>query len=103
MGDVIEAKAIDAVYQNRQPYVTGLKSYMGHTMGSCGVIETLITLYLMARGFIAPTLNLDEVDRRCKMLRHVTRLCESAINIAVVQNFAFGGVNTCLIIKKFQS
>jgi 3-oxoacyl-[acyl-carrier-protein] synthase II len=39
--------------------VTGLKSYMGHTMGSCGVIETILTLYMMQEGFVAPTLNLE--------------------------------------------
>jgi 3-oxoacyl-[acyl-carrier-protein] synthase II len=100
MGDVIEAQAIHRVYQGCRPHVTGLKSYMGHTMGSCGVIETLITLYLIEQGFIVPTLNLDDIDRRCKMLRHVTCLCNSPIDIAVIQNFAFGGVNTCLIIKR---
>ena len=99
MGDVIEAQAIQSVYGD-SPYVTGLKSYMGHTMGTCGVIETIITLYMMEKGFIAPTLNLEEIDKRCAMIRHVTELRESDIRIAVVQNFAFGGVNTCLIIKK---
>ena len=48
MGDVIEAQAIDAVY-GAHPFVTGLKSYMGHTMGSCGAIETILTLYMMQR------------------------------------------------------
>ncbi len=44
---------------------------MGHTMGSCGAIETIIAMYLMEEGFIAPTLNLDEVDERCAMINHV--------------------------------
>ncbi|MFP4348827.1 MAG: beta-ketoacyl-[acyl-carrier-protein] synthase family protein [Desulfococcaceae bacterium] len=100
MGDVIEAMAIGGIYGNG-PFVTGLKSYMGHTMATCGVIEVLLTLYMMENGFIAPTLNLDQVDRRCAMIRHVTQLVESPIRIAAVQNFAFGGVNTCLLIKRF--
>jgi 3-oxoacyl-[acyl-carrier-protein] synthase II len=100
MGDVLEAQAIEAVYGDR-PWVTGLKSYMGHTMGSCGAIETFIALVQMAEGFIAPTLNLEDVDPRCAGLKHVTRLVEAPIRIASVQNFAFGGVNTCLFIKKF--
>ena len=82
------------------PLVTALKSYMGHTMGSCGAIETIITLYMMAEGIIAPTLNLDEVDKRCAQLNHTRRLEEKAINVAAIQNFAFGGVNTSLLIKK---
>ncbi|MGD8261097.1 MAG: beta-ketoacyl synthase N-terminal-like domain-containing protein [Desulfobacterales bacterium] len=99
MGDVIEAQAIGQVYGD-SPLVTGLKSYMGHTMGSCGAIETIITVYMMQEGFIAPTLNLDDIDERCAMIRHAVHLQESDIRVASIQNFAFGGVNTCLIIKK---
>lgn len=100
MGDVTEAQAIAEVYGDR-PRVSGLKSYMGHTMGSCGAIETFIALVQMAEGFIAPTLNLEAVDPRCAMLNHVTRLVEASVRVAAIQNFAFGGVNTCLFIKKF--
>jgi 3-oxoacyl-[acyl-carrier-protein] synthase II len=100
MGDVIEAQAIGNVYGNA-PVVTGLKSYMGHTMGSCGAIETILTLYMMQEGFIAPTLNLDEIDERCAMIRHAMDLIETDFRVAAVQNFAFGGVNTCLMIRKF--
>jgi 3-oxoacyl-[acyl-carrier-protein] synthase II len=99
MGDVIEAHAMGRVYGNF-PVVTGLKSYMGHTMGSCGAIETIITLYMMEKGFIPPTLNLDKVDDRCAMVNHAKNLIETDVHIAAIQNFAFGGVNTCLIVKK---
>ncbi len=98
MGDVIEAQAIAAVY-GKGPLVTGLKSYMGHTMGTCGVIETILTLYMMEQGFIAPTLNLENVDERCSMLRHTREITDTETKIAAIQNFAFGGVNTCLLLK----
>ncbi len=99
MGDVIEAKAIADIYGS-QPLVTGLKSYMGHTMGACGVIETILTLYMMQDGFLAPTLNLDMVDERCRMIRHTGEVRRQKINTAAIQNFAFGGVNTCLLLRK---
>ncbi len=99
MGDVAESMAIGKVY-GKGPLVTGLKSYMGHTMGSCGVIETIITLYMMEKGFIAPTMNLENIDERCAMIRHVQELRETPVNIASIQNFAFGGVNTSLFLKK---
>jgi 3-oxoacyl-[acyl-carrier-protein] synthase II len=54
----------------------------------------------MQEGFVAPTLNLDEVDERCAMVRHVRRLVEEPVRTAAVQNFAFGGVNTCLVLRK---
>ncbi len=99
MGDVIEANAIHAVYGD-SPYVTALKGYMGHTMGSCGVIESIVTLYMMQEGIVVRTLNLDEVDERCSMIRHAMHLHDYDIRIAAVQNFAFGGVNTSLIFKQ---
>ncbi|WP_028580067.1 beta-ketoacyl-[acyl-carrier-protein] synthase family protein [Desulfogranum japonicum] len=98
MGDVIEAQAIEQVYGDK-PWITGLKSYMGHTMGTCGVIELILCLYMMDQNFIAPTLNLEEVDPRCNMLRHTRELIDARSSIAAVQNFAFGGVNTCLLVK----
>jgi 3-oxoacyl-[acyl-carrier-protein] synthase II len=101
MGDIIEAQAIGRVYGS-SPVVAGLKSYMGHTMGSCGAIEAIMTVYMMEEGFIAPTLNLKKVDERCAMIRHAKDLLESDIRIGTVQNFAFGGVNTCLVLKKFE-
>jgi 3-oxoacyl-[acyl-carrier-protein] synthase II len=101
MGDVIEAQAIYNAYGGG-PAVTGFKSYMGHTMGSCGAIETIIMTYLLAEGLVVPTLNLEEVDERCAMINHVRVRRECPLRIAAVQNFAFGGVNTSLIIKKWE-
>jgi 3-oxoacyl-[acyl-carrier-protein] synthase II len=103
-GDTIEAQAIQAEYSKGTaiPYVSGLKSYVGHTMSACGAIELIFTLYMMQEGFIAPTLNLEEIDPRCNMINHVMKLKEKKINIASIQNFAFGGVNTVLFIKKWE-
>ncbi len=100
MGDIVEAQAIHSVYGDDGPYVSGLKSYMGHTMSACGVIETILSLYMIQDGFIAPTLNLDEVDERCPNIKHVLSQVDKQINIASIQNFAFGGVNTSLFIKR---
>ena len=85
MGDVIESQAIHNVYGGR-PYVTGLKSYMGHTMGTCGGIELILSLYMMEQGFIAPTLNLENVDERCAMLNHVRQVTETKAKIAAIRS-----------------
>ncbi len=98
MGDIIESQAIAAVFGDR-PYVTGLKGYTGHCMGACGVIELSMILWMMEAGFLAPTLNLEEVDPRCAPIRHTPGVIEAKTGIAAVQNFAFGGVNTCLLVK----
>jgi len=102
VGDIVEAMAIGKVYGAQTPLVTGLKGHVGHIMGTCGVIETIFTMYMMEKGVIVPTLNLEEVDERCNMIRHTMELREKRINIASIQNFAFGGVNTCLLLKRHQ-
>ncbi|MDD4355939.1 MAG: beta-ketoacyl synthase N-terminal-like domain-containing protein [Smithellaceae bacterium] len=99
MGDIIEAQAIGTVFGSN-PHVVALKSYMGHTMAACGVIETILTLYMMQENFIAPTINLEDIDERCAMVRHVQKLIEHPVTTAAIQNFAFGGVNTSLLIRK---
>lgn len=99
MGDIIEAQAMGTVFGS-EPLVVALKSYMGHTMAACGGIETVLMLYMMQDGFIAPTLNLEDVDERCAMVNHVRELQERPVKTAAIQNFAFGGVNTSLLIRK---
>ncbi len=99
MGDIIEAQATGRVF-GTGPRVAALKSYMGHTMAACGAVETVLTLYMMQEGFIAPTLHLEEIDERCAMIRHVQKLEETPVKTAAIQNFAFGGVNTSLLIRK---
>jgi len=55
---------------------------------------------MMQDGFIAPTLHLDDVDERCAIVNHARRLIDASVSTAAVQNFAFGGVNTSLILRK---
>ncbi len=100
MGDIIEAQAISAAFGDN-PYVIALKSYLGHTMAACGAIETILPIYMMQDGFIAPTLNLEEIDERCAMIKHVQKVLQEPVKTVAVQNFAFGGVNTILLIRKF--
>jgi 3-oxoacyl-[acyl-carrier-protein] synthase II len=84
----------------KKPFVTGFKGCVGHTMSACGALEAIFTLYLMEKGVVVPTLNLDEIDPKCDMIRHPRKVQEVNVRIAAVQNFAFGGVNTCLFLKK---
>ena len=58
-----------------------------------------MAIYMMQEGFVTPTLNLDEIDEQCAMIRHAQEIQDTKIKIAAIQNFAFGGVNTCLFLK----
>ena len=100
-GDIAESQATFEVFGGQVP-ISSLKSYMGHTLGACGALEAWISIEMMREGWFAPTLNLEQVDARCGELDYIRgegrRIdCE----YVMTNNFAFGGINTSLIFKKF--
>ena len=98
-GDEIEAVVTNRVYGTKVP-VTSLKGYMGHTMGACGAIEAIATLLMMREGFMASSLNLEIPDPDLPPLRHVIGdPWPERFHLGVSNNFAFGGVNTSLILS----
>ncbi len=97
-GDLSEAVATHQVYGSHVP-VTGIKGYMGHTMGASGALETIASIVMMQERFLCPTLNLENVDPELPPLNHVTGgVREGHVRVAVNNNFAFGGVNTSLVL-----
>ena len=98
-GDEVEAIVINKIYGPNVP-VTSIKGYMGHTMGACGAIEAIATLLMMREGFIASTLNLENPDPALPPLRHVMgESWDQRFSVGVSNNFAFGGVNTSLVLS----
>jgi 3-oxoacyl-[acyl-carrier-protein] synthase-1 len=101
VGDAIEAQAIAQVFGNG-PYVSSTKSMTGHEQGASGSNEIIYTLLMMQQNFVAPNINLDELDPRCQGINLVAnQALEANIKIAASNAFGFGGVNTCTILKKF--
>jgi 3-oxoacyl-[acyl-carrier-protein] synthase II len=100
-GDVAESAATHAVFGARPP-VSSLKGHMGHTLGACGALEAWCTLAMMHEGWVAPTLNLEQVDPLCAPLDYVTAAPRAQeIHHAMSNNFAFGGVNTSLVFRRW--
>ncbi len=101
VGDITESMATAEVFNRKIP-ISSLKSYMGHTLGACGALETWIALMMMREGWLAPTINLDRVDPRCAPLDYLTQVREASPNYVMNNNFAFGGVNTSIILSRFE-
>jgi 3-oxoacyl-[acyl-carrier-protein] synthase II len=100
-GDVAETGATNEVFGSAIP-ISSLKSYMGHTLGACGALEAWISIEMMREGWFAPTINLEQRDPLCAELDYIVgegrRIsCEYVMS----NNFAFGGINTSLIFKKY--
>jgi 3-oxoacyl-[acyl-carrier-protein] synthase II len=101
IGDIAESQATHAVFGERVP-VSTLKGHMGHTLGACGALEAWMTLEMLREGWVAPTLNLERLDERCAPLAYVRDAPgELSAEIAVSNNFAFGGVNTSLVFRRW--
>jgi 3-oxoacyl-[acyl-carrier-protein] synthase II len=99
VGDLAESRAMHEVFGERTP-VSSSKGFMGHTLGACGAIEVGLCIAMMRDGFLAPTRNLDEVDPRCAPLDHVRgEAREARPRIVMSNNFAFGGINTSLVLR----
>jgi 3-oxoacyl-[acyl-carrier-protein] synthase II len=101
-GDIAETAATAQVFGARMP-ISSLKSYVGHTLGACGAYEAWITIEMMREGWFAPTLNLESRDPRCAELDYITgEGRELQTDYVMSNNFAFGGINTSLIFKRWQ-
>jgi 3-oxoacyl-[acyl-carrier-protein] synthase II len=100
-GDLAETQATHRVFGERVP-ISSLKSYMGHTLGACGALEAWMSVEMMREGWMAPTLNLRQVDPACAPLDYLVgdgrRL---STEFVMTNNFAFGGINTSLIFKRW--
>ncbi len=100
-GDIFETAATHAVMGERTP-ISSLKSYMGHTLGACGALEAWMSIEMMREGWFAPTINLDRVDPQCAPLDYVVGDGrELQTEFVMSNNFAFGGLNTSLIFRRW--
>ena len=100
-GDSAEAVATARVFGRATP-VSSVKGYIGHTLGASGALEAWWTLQMMRDQWFAPTLNLEQVDPACAVLDHVIeegRVIDT--EYALSNNFAFGGTNTSLVLRRW--
>ena len=100
-GDIAESQATAAVFANAAAFGS-LKSYIGHSLGACAALEAWLSIMMMTEGWFAPNLNLDNVDPRCGVLDYIRGEARQRYTDYVMSNnFAFGGVNTSLLFKRY--
>jgi 3-oxoacyl-[acyl-carrier-protein] synthase-1 len=104
VGDVKELEAIRAVFANNKygpmPHIASTKSLSGHALGAAGVNEAIYSLIMMENKFIAPSVNIEELDPLAKDLPIVTKSIDNIEVKTVISNsFGFGGTNACLVFS----
>ncbi|NNA66530.1 beta-ketoacyl-ACP synthase [Pseudomonas gessardii] len=101
-GDIAETLATSSLFGSRMP-ISSQKSFLGHTLGACGALESWFSIEMMNRDQYVPTFNLDHIDPRCGELDYLRGEFRQMHNDYVMNNnFAFGGVNTSLIFRRWQ-
>jgi len=100
-GDIAESMATHNIFGEIP--ISSLKSYLGHTLGACGAIESWASINMMTDNWFAPTLNLESIDSDCAPLDYIQGQARTLnTNYVMSNNFAFGGINTSLIFKRWQ-
>ena len=105
LGDIQESKAVREVFgMENRTRINNTKSYMGHTMGAAGALELTGNLPAFEDGYVHPTINLDELDPECQLNNLVANTPELLDNVSIIMNNSFGmfGINSVLIVRKYQ-
>ena len=102
-GDVAESLATSSLFGPRMP-ISSQKSFLGHTLGACGALESWFSIEMMNADSYVYTLNLDNVDPECGELDYLRgEFRQMSHQYVMNNNFAFGGVNTSLIFKRWNA
>ncbi len=103
VGDIREVEAIREVFGDgsNQPAISATKSMTGHSLGGAGAQEAIYCLLMMQDDFIAPSINIDEIDPEIDGINVVTETRASAgIETVMSNSFGFGGTNGSLIMSR---
>ena len=99
LGDIAESQAIKQLCGDTIP-VSATKGFTGHTLAASGVMESIFCLLMMGHNVIIPTLNLANIDPDCSGIFHVQKKINTPLKRVMTSNFAFGGINATLVLKK---
>jgi 3-oxoacyl-[acyl-carrier-protein] synthase-1 len=103
VGDIKEIEAIRDVFGDgsSQPLISATKSMTGHSLGAAGVQETIYSILMMQNGFVAPSINVEEMDPAIAGANIATALKDGLdLELVMSNSFGFGGTNGSLVLAK---
>jgi len=100
-GDVTEVKGVRNVFGDDHPPISSTKSMTGHSLGATGVHEAIYCLLMMQGGFMAPSINVKELDPEIRPEEIVTTFREAELDTVLSNSFGFGGTNATLCMSKY--
>ncbi|MGY8794798.1 MAG: beta-ketoacyl-ACP synthase I [Woeseiales bacterium] len=101
VGDTKELEALQHIYGDAVPRFASTKSLCGHSLGATGAHEAIHCLLMLRDDFIAPSINVVDLDPAAEGMPLITELVDNAgIRTAMSNSFGFGGTNATLIFQK---
>ena len=102
MADAIETRAIKTVFgPSPKTAVSSTKSMTGHLLGAAGGIEAVFAVLAIHREILPPTINLDHPDPACDLDYIPNTARRARVDLALSNSFGFGGVNACLLFRRY--
>jgi len=102
VGDVKELGAIQEVFGGKSPMISATKAMTGHALGAAGVHEAIFSLLMLEHSFVAPSINIDELDEQATGLDIITERRDVELNTVMSNSFGFGGTNATLVMSKYK-
>ena len=102
VGDVKELGAIQELFGDNSPAISATKAMTGHALGAAGVHEAIYSTLMLDNNFIAPSVNVENLDEAAQGLDIVTETRDAELTTVMSNSFGFGGTNATLVIKKYQ-
>ena len=78
-----------------------IRNVFGHALGAAGVNEAIYSLLMLENGFIAPSINITEMDEHAKPFDIVTETRQADLKTVMSNSFGFGGTNATLVMRKY--
>jgi len=104
LNDKVETRVIRDVFE-KQAYrvpISSTKSITGHLMGAAGGVEAIVTLLTIENGIIHPTLNYEFPDPDCDLDYVPNEARKKEVRIGLSISAGFGGVNSAILLKRFE-
>ena len=99
-GDKEEAQALARLFSNNKTWISSTKSMTGHECWMAGASEAVYSILMMQNDFIAPNINLSDVDEAAAGLLIATETKDMPVDIVLSNSFGFGGTNSALVLRK---
>jgi len=103
VGDVGEIEAVRRVFgAGSTPLVSSTKSMTGHSQGATGAQEAIYCLLMLENDFIAPSINIDNLDPELKPFEIASSLVNDAkLDTVMTNSFGFGGTNGSMLLSNY--